>query len=261
MNENFKWIAAGAATVVLLAGTLIYLSMKDKKPPPPKQTVALPAKPVAEEPAIEHPIAESADAKPLPHLDQSDQPVFGALSELVGKVPAEQFVIPQDLVRHIVVTIDNLTAPKAAERLRPFRPVPGQFVAGGSEDSLVLDPDNYQRYKPAITLLQAADTKQLVAIYTHYYPLFQQAYESLGHPPQYFNDRVVQVIDHLLAAPELKDPVALRQPNVQFEYGDASLESRSAGQKIMMRMGATNAAVVKAKLRDIRAALVEQKPR
>lgn len=261
MNENFKWIAAGAATVVLLAGALIYLSMKDTKPPPPRQVVAAPPPPVAEEPPIEHPIAPPADAPPLPKLDQSDQPVFGALSELVGKVPAEQFVIPQDLVRHIVVTIDNLTGPKAAERLRPFRPVPGQFVTGGSEDSLVLDPDNYQRYKPEITLLQTVDTKQLVAIYTRYYPLFQQAYESLGHPPQYFNDRVVQVIDHLLESPDLKDPVSLRQPNVQFEYGDAALESRSAGQKIMMRMGSANAAIVKAKLREIRAALVEQKPR
>jgi len=261
MNENFKWIAAGAATVVVLGGALIYLSMQDRKAPPPKQAVSVPAPPVAEEPPIQHPIAESAESQPLPHLDQSDQPVFGALSGLVGKAPAEQFIIPQDLVRHVVVTIDNLTAPKAAERLRPFRPVPGQFVAGGSENALVLDPGNYQRYKPMVTLLQDMDTKQLVAIYTRYYPLFQQAYESLGHPPQYFNDRVVQVIDHLLAAPDLKDPVALSQPNVQFEYGDATLESRSAGQKMMMRMGSTNATAVKAKLREIRAALVEQKPR
>jgi hypothetical protein len=261
MNENFKYIAAGAATVVVLAGALIYLSFKDKKAPPPQQKIAAPLPPAAEEPAIKHPIAEPAEPQPLPHLDESDQPVFGALAGLVGKVPAEQFVIPQDLVRHIVVTIDNLTAPKAAERLRPFRPVPGQFVASGSEEALVLGPDNYQRYKPMVQLLQTMDTKQLVAIYTHYYPLFQQAYENLGHPPQYFNDRVVEVIDHLLAAPDLEDPVALRQPNVQFEYGDAALESRSAGQKMMMRMGSTNAAAVKAKLREIRAALVEQKPR
>ena len=262
MNENFKYIAAGAATVVLLAGALIYLSFRDKHAPPPKQVITAPAPPpVAEEPPIKHPIAESAQPQPLPHLDQSDQPVFGALAELVGKVPAEQYIIPQDLVRHVVVTIDNLTAPKAAERLRPFRPVPGQFVAGGSEDALVLGPDNYQRYKPMVTLLQNTDTKQLVAIYTRYYPLFQQAYENLGHPPRYFNDRVVEVIDHLLTAPELQDPVALRQPNVQFEYGDPALESRSAGQKMMMRMGSANAAAVKAKLREIRAALVEQKPR
>ena len=75
--------------------------------------------------------------------------------------------------------------------------------------------------------------------------------DALAHAPQF---------DHLLAAPDLKDPVPLRQPNVQFEYGDASLESRSAGQKIMMRMGSANAAAVKAKLRSLRARLALQKP-
>ena len=261
MNENIKWIAAGAGTVVLLGGALLYLSSRDKKAPPPQQTVAVPAPPpVAEEPPIKHPIDGPAEPQPLPHLDQSDQPVFGALAGLVGKAPAEQFVIPQDLVRHIVVTIDNLSTPKAAERLRPFKPAPGQFAAGGSEDAPVLHPDNYQRYKPMVQLLQTMDTAQLVAIYTRYYPLFQQAYENLGHPPQYFNDRVVEVIDHLLAAPDLRDPVALRQPNVQYEYSDAGLESRSAGQKMLMRMGSANAAAVKAKLREIRAALIN-KPR
>ena len=71
---------------------------------------------------------------------------------------------------------------------------------------------------------------------------------------------MIQVIDHLLAAPDVKDPVALAQPNVQFEYADARLESRSAGQKVLMRMGSANAAAVKAKLRSLRASLVQQKP-
>jgi hypothetical protein len=35
------------------------------------------------------------------------------------------------------------------------------------------------------------------------------------------------------------------------------LEARSAGQKIMMRMGSENAAKVKAKLREIRSELVK----
>jgi hypothetical protein len=43
---------------------------------------------------------------------------------------------------------------------------------------------------------------------------------------------------------------------VLFEFADAELETRSAGQKILIRMGAENAARVKAKLREIRAALV-----
>lgn len=40
-----------------------------------------------------------------------------------------------------------------------------------------------------------------MALYVQLYPLFQQANVELGYPKSHFNDRVVTVIDHLLAAP------------------------------------------------------------
>ena len=95
----------------------------------------------------------------------------------------------------------------------------------------------------------------MVATYTRHYPLFQEAYESLGHPPEYFNDRLIEVIDHLLAAPELRGPIALARPNVQYEFADPALEARSAGQKALIRMGSDNPKIVKDKLRELRAEL------
>ena len=55
-----------------------------------------------------------------------------------------------------------------------------------------------------------------------------------------------------LAAPELDTPPALVRPKVVYEFGDTDLETRSAGQKIMLRIGRDNAARVKAKLWEIR---------
>jgi hypothetical protein len=52
--------------------------------------------------------------------------------------------------------------------------------------------------------------------------------------------------------------VALTQTNVMYEYADPMLESRSAGQKLLMRSGPENEAMIKAKLREIRAALTGQ---
>jgi len=111
-----------------------------------------------------------------------------------------------------------------------------------------------------VDLVRSLDEQQLMAIYTRYYPLFQDAYANLGHPPQYFNDRLVEVIDHLLATPDVKGPIKLTQPNVLFEYADPKLEALSAGQKVLIRMGSANATVVKDKLRALRAKLVQQKP-
>jgi len=110
-----------------------------------------------------------------------------------------------------------------------------------------------------VRIADAVDAKTLVGIYVHFYPLLQQDYRELGYPNGYFNDRLVQAIDDLLAAPDAAAPLALVQPKVFYQYADPELESRSAGQKMMMRMGSENAAKVKAKLRDIRAELTGPK--
>jgi hypothetical protein len=259
MNENLKWIAAGVGVVGLFAALFIYFSPRSPvQPAKPAPVVAAPAP--AEEDVIKHPIEATPGEAAAPPLEASDQPLFDALAGLAGKAPVEQFVIPQDLVRHIVVTVDNLPTEKVAERVRPMRAVPGRFMVSGTEDALTLDSANYARYEPLVKALVATDTAQLVTVYKRYYPLFQQVYEGLGHPPQYFNDRVVEVIDHLLSTPDVKGPIALVQPGVQYQYADPKLEALSAGQKAMIRMGGANAAVVKEKLQALRAALVAQQP-
>jgi hypothetical protein len=66
-------------------------------------------------------------------------------------------------------------------------------------------------------------------------------------------------IDDLLATPDVKGPVQLVQPKVFYEFADPGLEGRSAGQKLLIRMGSANAEIIKAKLRDLRAAVVKRK--
>jgi hypothetical protein len=123
---------------------------------------------------------------------------------------------------------------------------------GGDEEHPTIAADNSARYAVYVRLADAIDSAKLAAVYFHYYPLFQQAYRELGYPKGHFNDRLVQVIDHLLETPELEGPVALVRPKVFYLYADPGLESRSAGQKILMRTGADNARRVKAKLKEIR---------
>jgi Protein of unknown function (DUF3014) len=72
---------------------------------------------------------------------------------------------------------------------------------------------------------------------------------------------VIVVIDHLLAAPEPVAPIELAQPKVMYQFADPALEERSAGQKIMMRTGLDNELRLKAKLREIRKALVADAPK
>jgi len=72
------------------------------------------------------------------------------------------------------------------------------------------------------------------------------------YPKQYFNDRLIVVLDDLLAAPDIKESVRLAQPGVYYLFADPDLEGRSIGQRILMRTGSNNEAIIKSKLREIK---------
>lgn len=257
MNENFKYGAAAVAVVGLSVGAVLYFGRDQQAARPADPVVALPAaQPESGPPAIKHPLPVSDSEQAMPSLDTSGPAVQGALADLIGKESVQRFFVTDDLVRHVVVTIDNLTEQKVAERLRPIQRTPGAFTVTGSEEQWTLDPANFERYRPMVEIIRNVDTAQLVASYSRYYPLFQEAYENLGHPPQHFNDRLIEVIDVLLATPDVKLPIALAQPGLLYEFADPQLENLPAGQKVLIRMGSDNANVVKARLRELRAALV-----
>jgi len=229
--------------------------------------VEAPPGPAKAEPAIRHPIddaragvaAPGEDRDRLPALSDSDAPIRAALAAIPGAGEFERFFYPQEIVRRFVATVDNLPRRSVATQVMAAKPVPGAFVAAGSEGSLAISADNAARYAPYVRLVHAVDAKTLVALYVHFYPWFQQAYQDLGYPSGYFNDRLIDVIDNLLAAPEAPAPVALVQPHVLYQFADPDLEARSAGQKIMLRMGTNNAAQVRAKLRELRRLLTGAK--
>ncbi len=252
MNEEAKkWIWYAIPVAVALAlGAALYFGYRQKEPAPEPQAEAAPEA-VTEEPAIQHPLETATEPEePLPALEESDQPLQESLAQTFGDA-IEQYLVPKDIIRHAVVTIDNLPRKKTAVQMWPLKPMSGQFLVE-SGPVITLDEKNFARYSPLVGLLGKADTAQLAALYRRYYPLFQQAYVDLGYPDGYFNDRFVEVIDHLLETPDVRGPIELTQPGMFYEYADPSLESRSAGQKLLIRMGPENAAIVKRKLLELR---------
>ena len=225
-------------------------------PPPPAVQPAPPPPPPPEAPThyeIEQPSA--VEPKPLPSLKDSDAALRGAATSVVGKDAFRRFFNPEEIVRRIVATVDNLPRKTYAQRLSPVKPVGGLMLTTGGEGNYAIAPENAARYTPYVRIVEHLDAKKAVALYVHFYPLFQQAYVELGYPNGYFNDRLVQVVDHLLATPDVQGPIKLVVPHVLYQFADPDLESRSAGQKLLLRMGSANAAKVKAKLRELRGAL------
>lgn len=242
------------AAILLLGSAAAWYWWPHLAPTPaPPPVTAAPAPETA--PAIANPMpAADANAAALPALGESDKPLAKELTGISGAGALGKYLQPANLVRHIVATVDNLPRHKLAVELLPLRRTAGTFTVTGTEDQATLDlHNNAQRYAPLIALLGNLDMHAVNGVYQHYYPLFQRAYQDLGYPQGYFNDRLVAVIDNLLATPKPKGPVALVRPKVFWEYADPDLEARSAGQKLMLRIGPDNAAVVERKLRELRA--------
>ncbi len=284
MNQKLLlWVAALLAVVAVGAGGLYWWQQQAPAPapaaPPPVAAAPVPAPappPAPPEPAIRHPIeaepaasAPASQPRPLPDADQANRFVADALAELLGRKPVLTFLAADSFVARLVATVDNLDRPLAAARLWPVNPSPGRFQTTPTADGALIGADNAKRYAPFVQFVSGIDAARAVSLYRRLYPLFQSAYEDLGYPGKYFNDRLVQVIDHLLETPEpagplkvrltdVKGPIPSTTPWLRNEFADPALEARSAGQKILLRMGPAHTRQLKAKLAEVRALIARR---
>lgn len=249
----------GAILLALLAALAVAVLVGVLRQPAERAPVvpahpATPAQPPAA-PDARHPIASTAAEVPL--LDASDAAIFAALATVFGDGSLLSLVGRESIVRRIVATVDNLPRPTAPPARWPVKPAPGTLVTTASEGRTTIAAANAQRYVPYVRLMESLDTPRFVEFYRRHYPLFQQAYRELGFPDGHFNDRAVAAIDVLLATPALAEPPRVVQPKVFLEFADRELEALPAGQKAMLRIGSANAARMKAKLAELRAAITD----
>lgn len=262
-KETIQWLipvllALGVAAALWFwwAQTERPAPVSDAEPEQPAETADSDPEP-PEEPAypVEAPesAAEDGELQPLPPLEESDEYFKLEVTDLFGE-PVDAMLADEHVIERIVATVDNLSREQIAERIRPVEGVGGQLVVEEAEtgEEYILDPENYRRYDQVVAMVENADVDQAEEVYRRFYPLFQKAYADLGYPEGYFNDRLVEVIDHLLATPDVEEPIRLVRPHVLYEYADPDLEELSPGQKLLLRMGSEHRATIKQKLREFR---------
>ena len=266
------WVAAAAVAVVAV-GALLWWQREAPAPaqpvelPAPAPVVAAPASTPAPvpAPAILHPIEPPAVAEPAAPADIST-----ALIDLFGRKAVLSMFQVDGFARRLCDR--RQPGPRhAPSRLWPVNTSSGRFIVEHRDGSDIVGADNGLRYTPFVLLIETVDMRQAVATYVRMYPLFQQAYEDLGYPKRYFNDRLVEVIDLLLATPEVDGPLKVHLPQINgpvqperpwvlYEFDDPALQSLSAGQKILLRIGPVNERRMKAKLEEIRRLVTASAP-
>lgn len=240
-------------------------------PPPQPAASAVVSAPPAPSSAVLHPVQAidapaSAVSKPLPKLDASDAFLKDELNGWLGRKKVQRFLQLDGFVRRVVATVDNLAREHTAPSQWPVQSSPGRLITLQSGEREFISPDNAQRYSALVQLIEMVDARPGVQLYVTLYPLFQQAYEELGYPQAYFNDRLIQVIDTLLATPvieeplevtlvEVKGPIASEHPWTRYEFANDDLQQLAAGQKMLLRAGPVHHRRLRAKLLEIRALL------
>ncbi|HEX2013316.1 MAG TPA: DUF3014 domain-containing protein, partial [Roseateles sp.] len=200
-----------------------------------------------------------------------------ALRDTLGRKSVARQLYLEPLARRFVASVDGLGQPNPPTSMWLLKPAPATLALtkprrGG--DAPVIAAANARRYQPFLRWLERIDTAQALRLYQRLYPLLQQAYIEQGHPDGHFNDRLIEVIDQLLATPAPAGPLRLKPvsprpsrsattpPQPRYEFADPALEALSTGQKTLLRMGPQNASRLKARLRAWRAGLVQlEQPR
>jgi hypothetical protein len=259
MQSRITGWALGVLVAVFLAGAA-WVVWQRLAPPAASPGIesAAPAEPATSEPAptdvapaIQHPVdglpVASGPAGPSVPPAPSGDPVLDSLRDLLGREALLRYVNTDAFVRRVVATVDNLPRDQAPSRLWPVVPAPGRLALETRDGQTFLAASNATRHEPIVRFAEGVDLRAAAAWYVRHYARFQSAYEELGFPGRYFNDRMVAVVDHLLATPEPTGPVALRLPEIQgpvqparpwvmYEYADPALQRLSAGQKLLLRL-------------------------
>lgn len=201
-----------------------------------------------------------------------DEQAKAIAEDLVGEDRVRNYLLTEGLMAKLVAMVDALGSDQVPGNIIPVVGPGGEVLVtsngvsetinpetGLPEPLYLFDPVNFQRYTPQVDVLEAIDMTVLVENYNLYYPQLQQAYRELGYPNGSFEERLLEVISELLATPEPQEPVVLVKPEAFYQFVNPDYEALSAGQKILLRSGPSNAARIKAVLSELQSAIQTQR--
>jgi len=275
-----RWFISVLAVLVLVA-VLWWLEQKQQAELVPELNLEVPAEPQQPEPRHPLPrpetqlapgIDERADGdisqekpqepepeteSPLPALTDSDTAILAALSDLFGDKFVQRWIKPEFVIARTVSIINSLDGEAPALKTRPVKTLDSEPLTKEIENGETLrwTKANAGRYESLVSALESVTPGQAATRYARYYPLIQQAWNELGEAEPYFNDRLIDIIDHLLATPEVPLPFEVVPYEGQLHFADESLQEQSWGRKLLLRMGPDQATEVKHWLQDFRQAL------
>lgn len=193
--------------------------------------------------------------EPVPVLAESDAFVQQKALAMINNNVLSSSLVQQDLVRQFVVFVDNLAQGELTRKVSPLKGPEKLFSVSEITNKVYLNPEGFHRYDAYVDSIAKMDEQSLITTYKQLTPLLEEAFTELGYSNAKFNDRMLQAIKMLLAAPIIEDPIELNSISVNYQFVDPNLEALPSAQKLLIRMGPENTRKLKVALRKIESQL------
>lgn len=197
---------------------------------------------------LEQQTADSDENKvQIPALLESDD----FFLENLEQTSTQSLFVPLDIIRNMVVFIDNFSRGELVAKFSPLEKPSGEFFVSEQDGVYLMNSDSYLRYDKYARAISELNTENFINLYSLLTPLIDEAYQEIGYPSGNFNSTFLQAIDHVLETPIIYYQLELTLPSVMYQYADENLESLPDTQKLLLRMGPDNLQMIKFKLRQI----------
>jgi hypothetical protein len=227
-----RWIVLGAGAAVVGA-LLIFWWMSRTRPTP-----ATPAPTTATEAAL-GPQRPKPQVTSLPALDDSDTFLRDLVAALSQHPVLARLLATKGLVRGATLAVVQVGDGRTpASPLAVLRPATRLQILGDASGRI--DPASYSRWDGPTSALTSVDPIHAAQLYVNVKPLFDQAYQELGHPNGEFEEAIARAIRTLDDTPQLRaDPTLARRAGY-FEHEDAALRAILPVQKQLLLVGPDN---------------------
>ena len=271
---NTRNIALTIGGLLVLSGVLYWGFLQEQETPPAtpqtpvtpeveievEEIVAVPAPPEAELPAPEPPAPEvPVEVEPPPiSLGESDEVLAEAMTSINAGDLGDQFIMRPNGLERGVAIVDNLRQGAVPYKLLPVGRPSKAFPFTDNGLAVTMDPAGFERYNGLADTVAGIDVPATLALYDLLSAAIDEVWDALGYTDTGFEDAVLGTLGAIMLTPATNVEARLIKDESNWIYEDEALESLSALQKQIMRMGPKNADKIQAKARELRGALMDR---